>query len=120
MTAPTGWDQGTFTPPPCPTCGQPVDIEWIDVRSFASATPDWIPGPVTCPTSRFHNVDTAAQLIALVEVVHPDLGTGWVPLTELDSWRTKGWRPTDPDRQTPAEMVEQRVADLRAGHSPSA
>lgn len=51
--------------------------------------------------------------MTFVAVAHPDIeGTAEVPLAALDHHRAKGWRPVDLDHMTPAEMVEQRVADL--------
>lgn len=48
-----------------------------------------------------------------VTIAHPDIdGTGQCSLSALDHYRQKGWYPVDAEYQTPAEMVEQRVADL--------
>lgn len=52
--------------------------------------------------------------MVFVKVRHPDIEQEpEVPLSSLDHYRQKGWRPVDPEYMTPTEMVEQRVEDLQ-------
>ena len=33
----------------CPVCGDTMDVDWIDVRSFGESTPSYLPGRTKCP-----------------------------------------------------------------------
>jgi hypothetical protein len=108
----SGWDPDTYIPPECPACGSTLTVNWIERRSLRQPDSSWLPGRIECPTSRFHEITSSRRLVSLTPVTHPEHGAGNCPLSELDEWRTQGWYATDPEVQTPAEMVEQRVAEL--------
>lgn len=108
-----GYDPRTGPPLPCPSCQGDLHVEWFDVTGLGEVPQSsWIPGAVKCPRSHLHNVE-AGRAMRFVQVRHPDIeNTAEVPLSALDHYRQKGWRPVDPEHMTPSEMVEQRVRDL--------
>lgn len=104
------YDPATFTPPPCPTCGTPIDIDWIEIRDLGKVDPEWIPGKLSCPKSRYHSTEGADM--ALIELTRGE-ESEWCQPAMLDDSRLCGWRPVDPEHQTPTEMVEARVEQLQ-------
>jgi hypothetical protein len=101
----------------CPDCGATLDVDWIDVSTLGKLPwTEMVPGQMVCPTSRKHDLARAYELIRLVQVAHPkqDL-TRHCSLQSLPRWRELGWYPTDPEHQTPTEMVHARVRLLARG-----
>lgn len=45
--------------PPCPTCGTPVDVDWVEITTFGSTQRQWIHGRITCPRNPRHDVQAA-------------------------------------------------------------
>lgn len=116
LTPPAGWDPDTYRPPACPQCRTPVDVDWVEVGSLGSTQSTWLPGKLSCPTSRYHDVEGAYRQMRTVTIAHPDReGSAWCPLSDLDLWRSMGWYPLDPEHQTSAEAVQQRVQEM-GGH----
>lgn len=116
LSPPAGWDPDTYRPPGCPQCSTPVDVDWVEVGLLSSTASTWLPGKLSCPTSRYHNVEDAYRQMRTVTIAHTDReGSAWCALSDLDLWRSVGWYAVDPEFQTPAEAVEQRVADLHKG-----
>lgn len=110
---PPGWDPDTYRAPPCPVCGMPVQIDWVE-RTPLGRPPSWLPGRLECPTSRYHDVQAASRVLARVSIEHPDVADRHTcPLSELDDWRQRGWYPVDEEHQTSTEMVEAKVRQMR-------
>lgn len=102
----------------CPVCGANADTAWLDVTSLSDPPGKrrYIPGHSECPTSPFHDVTPAYDGLRLVTVAHPDRDEpGSCTLLRLDYWRERGWYPTDPEHQTPTEVVHERVRQIQAG-----
>ncbi len=98
--------------PPCPACGEPVDIDWFEARGLGNPEPTYHPGRLTCTGSQYHDVRAARDDIRPIRIVHDGEDDRECCRLTLGEWRQRGWRPADPELQTPGEMVEQRVADL--------
>jgi hypothetical protein len=100
----------------CPECGADLDIDWIESRGLGQRTPRYMPGRISCPRGRTHDLTAAHRTLFLVEVAHPDRDEpGQCSLLSLPFWREQGWYPTDPEFQTPTEMVHARVRELTLG-----
>jgi hypothetical protein len=47
--------------PPCPQCGAPVNVDWLDVTPFPNVRRQWIHGQITCTSNKRHDVTAAYE-----------------------------------------------------------
>jgi hypothetical protein len=45
--------------PPCPVCGTPLHVEWIDISTLRERN-SFIPGLMMCPSSKYHDTRGAS------------------------------------------------------------
>lgn len=99
---------------PCPDCGTDLDVDWVEITNLSQRYPEYVPGDVRCPASPSHDLDAAYPALRRVTVAHPDREeAGMCTAKALDHWRRLGWYPTEPEHQTPTEVVHARVRQLR-------
>jgi hypothetical protein len=48
-------DRSKVSVPPCPECGAPVEVQWIDVRTAGDQRADWLPGLTRCTANEDHD-----------------------------------------------------------------
>ena len=47
--------------PPCPMCGSPLDVVWVDVTDLSSAEPRYMPVQAICPEDHRHSTSAALR-----------------------------------------------------------
>lgn len=100
----------------CPECGAELDADYAEITTLAQRDPEFVLCQLACPVGRTHDLDAAYEALKIVRIAHADSSEhGYCTVNALVRWRGLGWYPTDPEHQTPTEMVHERVRLLQAG-----